>query len=127
MRERLDLISPSGVRKVFKKVFAQSQRGKLLETFKYINNSYLLSIDGTGFFASTKIHCDNCCVKEHNKCHLKIVDFYLDDGELKKNTYFLIENQLKYYKRRLLFVNADKWVAKRWRKAPDFRHGDISH
>jgi hypothetical protein len=36
------------------------QRGKGLEEFAYWNNCYLLSLDGTQYFTSTKIHCDSC-------------------------------------------------------------------
>jgi hypothetical protein len=36
------------------------QRGKVLEKFEYWNNCYLLSLDGTQYFASTEIHCPSC-------------------------------------------------------------------
>ena len=107
MRERLDEVKPSDIRKVFKQLFAKVQRGKLLEPFKYLNDSYLMPIDGTGFFASNAIHCANCCVKEHNKCHLKIVDKYPDEGEYRKNTYYLMENS-GWSGRRLFFVNSSR-------------------
>jgi len=64
MRERLDNVDPNEIRKIFKIIFAQLQRGKALEPFEYLDG-YLLSIDGTGFFSSKEIHCDNCCEKEH--------------------------------------------------------------
>lgn len=65
MRERLDEISPSLIRKSFKKIFAQAQRGRVLEQFKYLDDYYLFPIDGTGFFSSDTIHCDYCCTKNH--------------------------------------------------------------
>ena len=65
MRERLDEVDPQDVRKSFKAIFAQIQRGKLLETFKFIDDYYLVSIDGTSFFSSNKISCANCCEKKH--------------------------------------------------------------
>lgn len=110
MRERLDEASPVEVRKIFKKLFAEVQRGKLLEPLKYLDDSYLMPIDGTGFFASNAVHCKNCCTKKHNKCHLKIVKFYPDEVEYKKNTYFLIENG-KNTERRLLFVDSKKEIS----------------
>ena len=109
MRERLDEANPIDIRKIFKKLFAEAQRGKLLEPLKYLNDAYLVAIDGTGFFASNTVHCKNCCTKEHNNCHLKIVKFYPDEAEYKKNTYFLIENG-KNTGRRLLFVDAAKEI-----------------
>lgn len=66
MRERLDEVNPAELRKAFKAVFAKIQRGKELESFKFMDDHYLVSIDGTGFFSSPKIHCDNCCVKQHS-------------------------------------------------------------
>lgn len=65
MRERLDEVDPTGLRKAFKSIFAQVQRGKALEQFQFMNGYYLLSVDGTGFFSSPNVHCENCCVKEH--------------------------------------------------------------
>lgn len=65
MRERLDEVAPTYLRAAFTKVFSKLQRGKSLETFQYIDNHYLLSVDGTGHFSSNDIHCDSCCVKHH--------------------------------------------------------------
>ena len=65
MRERLDDVLPEQLRKTFSTVFAQLQRGKGLEDMCYMDGHYLLSIDGTGYFSSTEIHCDQCCEKHH--------------------------------------------------------------
>lgn len=65
MRERLDLLDPSTLKPVFKKVFSQIQRGKNLEEYQYLDGYYLLSIDGTGHYSSEKVNCKNCCVKNH--------------------------------------------------------------
>ena len=65
MRERLDEITPEKIRGAFKKVFTSLQRGKILEKYQFIDGHYLLLSDGTGFFSSKSVHCDNCCVKNH--------------------------------------------------------------
>ena len=65
LRERLDVIDPNDLKQSFKAIFSSLQRGKSLEDFEYYDGHYLLSVDGTGFFASNDIHCDNCCVKNH--------------------------------------------------------------
>ncbi len=52
MRERLDKVNPKNLRKIFTKLFSQLQRGKMLESFKFLNFYYIISIDGTGFFSS---------------------------------------------------------------------------
>jgi hypothetical protein len=75
LRERLDVIDPSTLRKSFKKVFAQLQRGNALEQFSYIDGHYLLSLDGTGYFNSTKVHCESCCVKKYSHTG-EILSFY---------------------------------------------------
>jgi hypothetical protein len=45
--------------------FRQLQRGKILERFRYLDGHYLLSLDGTGYFSSNKIHCSSCLEKIH--------------------------------------------------------------
>ena len=67
LRERLDRLSPNRLRRSFKAIFAQLQRGKVLEKYRYLNGRYIVSIDGTGQFSSTKVHCKNCCEKTHRK------------------------------------------------------------
>jgi hypothetical protein len=65
MRERLDEVKPSDLRKTFKRLFAQCQRSNRLELFKHYDDRYLMPIDGTGYFYSKEVHCDNCCEKKH--------------------------------------------------------------
>lgn len=65
LRERLDPISPKSLRQVFTTLFFQLQRGKQLEPYQFMDGHYLLSVDGTGFFSSHHVHCDQCCVKNH--------------------------------------------------------------
>ena len=65
LRERLDKISTSQLRRSYKRVFAWLQRGKALEKFRYLDGYYTVSIDGTGQYSSEKVHCNNCCEKHH--------------------------------------------------------------
>jgi len=65
MRERLDPVSPESLRPVFRHVFRQLQRGKALEEMVFLDGSYLLALDGTGYFSSQTIHCDSCLQKVH--------------------------------------------------------------
>lgn len=65
LRERLDELNPNFVRPAFKKIFATFQRGKCLEEFEFLEGHYLMSMDGTGQFSSSKICCEQCCRKEH--------------------------------------------------------------
>ena len=65
LRERLDEVDPRQLRGVFKRVFALVQRGKGLEGFTSLDGHYLLSVDGTGYFSSSRVHCAGCCEKHH--------------------------------------------------------------
>jgi len=65
LRERLDEVDPKEIRPAFKKIFAIFQRAKGLEQFVFMEDHYLLAIDGTGHFSSGKICCPQCCTKKH--------------------------------------------------------------
>jgi hypothetical protein len=67
MRERLDEIDPTDLRSAFTSIFSALQRGKALERFTFLEGKYLLLNDGTGFFSSKKVSCENCCEKHHKK------------------------------------------------------------
>jgi hypothetical protein len=65
MRECLDFLNPMEIRPAFTTVFSAMQRGKALEQYRFIEGKYLMLSDGTGYFSSQAIHCDNCCEKHH--------------------------------------------------------------
>jgi hypothetical protein len=65
MRAILDPVDPETLRPLFGDVFRCLQRGKALERFVYFDGHYLLSLDGTTYFSSTKIHCSSCLEKHH--------------------------------------------------------------
>ena len=65
LRERLDEVDPRQLRAVFKRIFTLLQRGKGLEGFTCLDGHYLLSVDGTGYFSSSSVHCAQCCEKHH--------------------------------------------------------------
>src|SRR5215468_2738343 len=65
MRERLDPLSPQWLRPVFKSVFRHLQRGKALEPMMFLDDHYLLALDGTEYFSSQAIHCASCLHKVH--------------------------------------------------------------
>lgn len=67
MRTTLDEVEPGAVKPLFKAVFRELQRGKELEKFVFMEGCYLLSLDGTGYFSSKKIHCDSCLEKVNQK------------------------------------------------------------
>lgn len=65
MRTILDEVDPLELRPAFRDVFRQAQRGKALEQFKFLDQYYLLHMDGTQYFTSEAIHCPSCLKKEH--------------------------------------------------------------
>ena len=69
MRERLDEVDPKELRKAFKKLLAEFQRSNYLKLFEFYQGRYLLPLDGTGYFSSNEVHCENCCEKHHKDGH----------------------------------------------------------
>lgn len=67
MRTTLDGVEPVGIRPVFGDVFRRLQREKRLDEFVFLGSSYLVSLDGTGYFSSKKVHCDACLQKVNKK------------------------------------------------------------
>lgn len=65
MRAILDPVDPAVVRPLFKDIFRCLQRGKALEDFVYLEGHYLVSLDGTTYFSSSKVHCPACLEKHH--------------------------------------------------------------
>jgi hypothetical protein len=65
MRAVLDPVDPASLRPPFRAVFRRLQRGKVLKRFAYLDDHYLLSLDGTTYFSSATIHCPSCLVNHH--------------------------------------------------------------
>lgn len=91
MRERLDEVDPRQLRDAYKKLFACAQEAKLLQEFEYMDGHYLLSSDGTGFFSSNSVHCENCCIKRHGQCVVKFITKDPEDiKSVKKNPSYVL-------------------------------------
>jgi hypothetical protein len=67
MREILDPISAASLRPMFNDVFRQLQRAGALKPYVFHEDCYLLSLDGTQYFSSKKVHCDSCLQKKNKK------------------------------------------------------------
>jgi hypothetical protein len=63
MREILDGVAPRKLRPLFKDAFRALQRGKALEQMVFMEDSYLLNLDGTGYFSSNTLYSDACMEK----------------------------------------------------------------
>jgi hypothetical protein len=67
MREILDEVVPEGLASVYTNILGSAQRGKVLEKLVFMEGCYLLSVDGTKYFSSKKIHCTSCLEKKNSK------------------------------------------------------------
>ena len=65
MRAILDPVSLESLRPLFKSVVTQLQRGQALEPMAFLDDRYLLALDGTGYFTSKTIHCASCLHQVH--------------------------------------------------------------
>ena len=65
IRALLDPVAPSSVAPVFREVYHRLERAKVLNGYRSFRNNLLVVIDGTQYFSSQKIHCEQC-----NTCEL---------------------------------------------------------
>ena len=65
IRTLLDVVHPCYVFPIFNYIFNGLNELGHLDTFRSINNNLLVPLDGTQYFSSNKIHCDNCSTKKH--------------------------------------------------------------
>lgn len=64
LRSVCDQVNPVEIRAPFIHINQRLYDHHLLEDFRYLN-SFLVSIDGTGQFASSSVHCPQCCQRHH--------------------------------------------------------------
>ena len=78
MRTILDEVVPTHIRRPFRSVFHQLQRGKVLPKMTCLGGHLLLAIDGTGIHSSENIGADYCLTKERRngtiEYHLQMVN-----------------------------------------------------
>jgi hypothetical protein len=65
IRDLMDEVEPSNVYPVFHYIFNGIKDSGHLDAFRSYGNNLLCALDGTHFFSSNKIHCQNCSIKEH--------------------------------------------------------------
>lgn len=67
MRTLLDDVEPADLRPVYRRLHrALAARGQL-RPYVFLEGSYLVSLDGTGYFSSKKVHCPACQQKVNAK------------------------------------------------------------
>ena len=65
IRSLLDTVPAGLISPVFDQTFTMLQETNVVEEFRSFNDNLLIAFDGTWFFSSKKIHCQNCLTKEH--------------------------------------------------------------
>ena len=70
LREVLDEVNPEDLRPATVDIIQNVQRQGELKRFEYLGG-YLVSIDGTGHYSSTKIACPDCCEKHHSNGNIE--------------------------------------------------------
>ena len=67
MRTILDPVYPDYIKPIFKVIFNLLQQNHVLDKFVFMCAYYLVSVDGTGYFSSKKIHCSSCLERKNSK------------------------------------------------------------
>lgn len=67
LRDVLDRHENEPIMQVFRQYFHRLQRGKQLESYRFLGDSYLIVIDGSEYFTSESIHCSKCLTKTSKK------------------------------------------------------------
>ena len=64
VRKLRDPIAPSALDPVFVEVFKSLEQHRMLAHFRGLGDQLLVALDGTNYFSSTAIHCDNCLTRQ---------------------------------------------------------------
>ena len=88
IRYLMDEVKPSNVFPVFHYIFNGIRSSGHLDTFRSYGNNMLCALDGTQFFSSKKIQCQNCSTKEHKNgttthFHAAITPVFVVPGQRK--------------------------------------------
>lgn len=67
LRTILDGVNPAALRPLYKGIVQTLQRTKALDSLRFMGRYYLVSLDGTGYFSSQKIHCEACLQRVHKE------------------------------------------------------------
>jgi len=88
IRDLMDEVEPSNAYPVFHYIFNEIRDSGHLDAFRSYDNNLLCALDGTQFFSSNKIHCQNCSSKEHKNgtitySHSAITPVFVVPGQSK--------------------------------------------
>ena len=85
IRNLLDPVTPADLSAPFWEVFDLLEEGGELQPYRSLAGQWLVSLDGTQYFGSTKIHCKRCTVTVRNEieyyAHTAITPVLVAPGE----------------------------------------------
>ena len=64
IRNLLDRVSPEYLQPVYRQIFLELEHSEVLKGYRSFANQLLMVIDGTEYFSSKKIHCEQCNHRE---------------------------------------------------------------
>ena len=64
IRSLLDPVAPSNLNPVFREVFERLDRAGVIKGYRSYAHNLLVILDGTQYFSSQKLHCENCNSRE---------------------------------------------------------------
>ena len=65
IRDILDEVPPDMLSPIFDTMFSVLKENNFLDSFRSFNQNLLIALDGTEYFSSKKLHCDNCSTTTH--------------------------------------------------------------
>jgi hypothetical protein len=65
IRSLLDAVEPSAAYPMFSFVFEGLRQAGVLDSYRGVNNTLLLALDGTRYFSSQKLNCACCSTQGH--------------------------------------------------------------
>jgi hypothetical protein len=65
IRNLLDPVDPKLLWPAYRRTFKYLQKQGVVKRFRSFSNTLLVAVDGTGYFYSESIHCDQCSVAHH--------------------------------------------------------------
>ena len=65
VRDMLDPIEPKALFPVYDSIYEAFEEQGILNTFRSVNDTRLIALDGTWYFSSDKVHCENCSHIKH--------------------------------------------------------------
>ena len=71
LRDVIDPLPTEALNKIFDDFLLHLQRGKHLSEYQLLEDRYLISMDGSEYFSSEKIHCPACLKKKLGKTKLR--------------------------------------------------------